>query len=58
MGIRSREEADRCGLRGRGRQDFNLPLLDEPVPRRPGQYCKQHTKAWAAKVGSFDGSSS
>src|SRR5436853_5772440 len=34
---------------------FNLPLLDEPVPPIMGQYSKPHTKAWAAKVGSFDG---
>src|SRR5947207_13001169 len=36
-------------------EDFNLPLLDEPVPPIMGQYSKPHTKAWAAKVGSFDG---
>jgi NAD(P)H-dependent FMN reductase len=36
-------------------KDFNLPLLDEPVPPSLGQYSKPHTKAWAAKVGSFDG---
>jgi len=36
-------------------RDFNLPLLDEPVPPSMGQYSKPHTKAWAAKVGSFDG---
>jgi NAD(P)H-dependent FMN reductase len=35
-------------------KDFNLPLLDEPVPPSLGQYTKEHTKAWAAKVGSFD----
>ena len=35
-------------------QDFNLPLLDEPVPPSMGQYSKPHTKAWAAKIGSFD----
>src|SRR5437773_11413268 len=34
---------------------FNLPLLDEPVPPIMGQYNKPHTKAWAAKIGSFDG---
>src|SRR3982074_2998670 len=33
---------------------FNLPLLDEPVPPIIGQYSKPHTKAWAAKIGSFD----
>src|SRR5712691_10015724 len=35
-------------------KDFNLPLLDEPMPPIMGQYSKPHTKAWAAKVGSFD----
>jgi NAD(P)H-dependent FMN reductase len=35
--------------------DFNLPLLDEAVPPSMGQYAQQHTKAWAAKIGSFDG---
>jgi NAD(P)H-dependent FMN reductase len=36
-------------------KDFNLPLLDEPVPPSMGQYSKEHTKAWAAKISSFDG---
>jgi NAD(P)H-dependent FMN reductase len=36
-------------------KDFNLPLLDEPVSPIMGQYSKPHTKAWAAKIGSFDG---
>jgi NAD(P)H-dependent FMN reductase len=35
-------------------KDFNLPLLDEPVPPIMGQYSKPHTKVWAAKIGSFD----
>lgn len=35
-------------------QDFNLPLLDEPVPPSMGQYSKPHTKAWAAKIAAFD----
>src|SRR6476659_7505887 len=35
-------------------KDFNLPLLDEPSPPIMGQYSKPHTKAWAAKIGSFD----
>lgn len=34
--------------------DFNLPLLDEPLPPSMGQYSKPHTKAWAAKIDSFD----
>src|SRR6266478_1461744 len=36
-------------------KDFNLPLLDEPVPPIMGQYSKPHTKTWATKIGSFDG---
>src|SRR6188768_2411153 len=36
-------------------QDFNLPLLDEPVPPSQGKYSKEHTKKWAAKIASFDG---
>lgn len=36
-------------------QDFDLPLLDEPVPPSMGQYSKPHTKAWAAKIASYDG---
>jgi NAD(P)H-dependent FMN reductase len=35
-------------------QDFNLPLLDEPVPPAMGQYSKEHTKLWAAKIAAFD----
>jgi NAD(P)H-dependent FMN reductase len=35
--------------------DYNLPLLDEPVPPSMRQYSKDHTKRWAAKIGEFDG---
>jgi NAD(P)H-dependent FMN reductase len=35
-------------------KDFNLPLLDEPVPAAMGQYSQPHTKAWAAKIEQFD----
>lgn len=35
--------------------DYNLPLLDEPIPPSMGQYSKPHTKAWAAKISEFDG---
>lgn len=35
-------------------QDYNLPLLDEPVPPSMGQYSKEHTRVWAAKIASFD----
>lgn len=34
--------------------DFNLPLLDEPVPPSQGKYSKDHTKAWSAKIAAFD----
>jgi len=35
-------------------QAFDLPLLDEPMPPMMGQYSKPHTRAWSAKVASFD----
>ncbi|HEX2531872.1 MAG TPA: NAD(P)H-dependent oxidoreductase [Burkholderiaceae bacterium] len=35
-------------------KDFDLPLLDEPVPPSRGQYSKPHTQKWAAKIDSFD----
>lgn len=35
--------------------DFALPHLDESVPPSLGQYAKEHTRAWADKVASFDG---
>ena len=35
-------------------KDFGLPLLDEPVPPSMGQYSKEHTKRWAAKIAAFD----
>ncbi|WP_322399568.1 NAD(P)H-dependent oxidoreductase [Massilia luteola] len=36
-------------------QDFDLPLLDEPVPPSQGRYAHPHTKAWAAAIAGFDG---
>ena len=36
-------------------QDFNLPLLDEPVPASMGRYSQPHTRTWAAKIAQFDG---
>ncbi len=36
-------------------KDFDLPLLDEPIPPSQGKYSKEHTKRWAAKIASFDG---
>jgi NAD(P)H-dependent FMN reductase len=35
-------------------RDYNLPLLDEPIPPSMGQYSKPHTRLWAAKIDSFD----
>jgi NAD(P)H-dependent FMN reductase len=35
-------------------KDFNLPLLDEPLPPSLGQYSKPHTKVWADKIDHFD----
>ena len=35
-------------------QDFNLPLLDEAMPPARGEYSQPHTKAWAARIASFD----
>jgi NAD(P)H-dependent FMN reductase len=35
--------------------DYNLPHLDEAMPPSMGQYANDHTKAWAEKIGSFDG---
>ena len=35
--------------------DFDLPLLDEPVPPARGKYIKEHTKRWAYAVAQYDG---
>ena len=35
-------------------RDYDLPLLDEPISAIFGQYSNDHTKAWSAKVASFD----
>jgi len=35
--------------------DFDLPLLDEPMPPSLHQYTKEHTKRWAAKIDEADG---
>ena len=35
-------------------QDFDLPLLDEPTPPSMGRYTQPHTRAWSAKIASFD----
>jgi len=35
-------------------KDYNLPLLDEPIPASLAQYNHPHTKAWAEKIKSLD----
>lgn len=34
--------------------DFDLPLLDEPVPPAMGRYSKAHTLTWAARIHALD----
>lgn len=34
--------------------DYNLPLLDEPVPALMAHYTKDHTRRWSAAISSFD----
>lgn len=36
-------------------RDYPLPHLDEAIPPSMGQYTNEHTKTWAAKIGSYDG---
>lgn len=36
-------------------KDYDLPLLDEPIPPSLHQYSQQHTKTWSAKISAFDG---
>src|SRR4051812_22162054 len=35
-------------------KEFELPLLDEPLPPSMGKYQQPHTKRWAAKIASLD----
>jgi NAD(P)H-dependent FMN reductase len=35
-------------------KDYNLPLLDEPIPPSMGRYSNEHTKIWSSKIDSFD----
>jgi NAD(P)H-dependent FMN reductase len=35
--------------------DYPLPHIDEAMAPALGQYAGEHTKAWAAKIGAFDG---
>lgn len=36
-------------------QEYDLPVLDEPMPPSMGNYQHLHTKAWANKIDSLDG---
>ena len=35
-------------------KDYELPLLDEPIPASQGKYSQPHTKRWAEKIASLD----
>lgn len=35
--------------------DHPLPHIDEPLPPTLAQYAGEHTKAWAATIGAYDG---
>lgn len=35
--------------------DYELPLLDEPMPPSLGHYANEHTQTWASKIAEFDG---
>ncbi len=35
--------------------DYDLPMLDEPMPPMSGQVTQEHTRAWAAAIARFDG---
>jgi NAD(P)H-dependent FMN reductase len=35
-------------------KDFNLPVLDEPIPATMNQYMNSYTKTWAEKIDSLD----
>jgi NAD(P)H-dependent FMN reductase len=35
-------------------KDYELPLLDEPIPPSMGKYQQPHTKRWATKIASLD----
>ena len=34
--------------------EFELPLLDEPIPPSLGQYTHEHTKRWAREIATYD----
>ncbi len=35
--------------------DFDLPVLDEPMPPSMGNYAHEHTKRWSETIASYDG---
>jgi NAD(P)H-dependent FMN reductase len=35
--------------------EFDLPVLDEPVPAALGEYRNAHTRRWAETIAGFDG---
>ncbi|PZD76755.1 NADPH-dependent FMN reductase [Mesonia sp. K7] len=35
-------------------KDYDLPLLDEPMPAMQNDYQKEHTKKWSKKIKAFD----
>ena len=35
-------------------RDYNLPLLDEPIPPSLGTYSQPHTKRWAEAIANLD----
>jgi NAD(P)H-dependent FMN reductase len=36
-------------------KDFDLPVLDEPMPPSLGQYTQDHTRRWAERIDGLDG---
>jgi NAD(P)H-dependent FMN reductase len=36
-------------------KDYDLPLLDEPIPPSMGRYSQPHTKRWAETIAQYDG---
>lgn len=64
-GRRSRQVADWVLARATARgdadfemldlADYDLPLLDEPMPPSLGDYRHDHTRVWARTISRFDG---
>lgn len=36
-------------------REYDLPLLDEPIPPMAGRYRNEHTRSWAERIAAFDG---